>query len=326
MTGSRLRYAGRRLAQAVPVVLAMVVFNFALLHLAPGDAADVLAGESGSATPEFMAQLRAEFGLDRPLPVQLGFYLRQVLSLDLGFSFRHKLPVLDLILSRLPATLVLMGTAITLAVTLGILLGVLAARHVNTWVDGVVSVFALLSYATPIFWIGLMLIVLFGIHLGWLPTHGMALAGTGVRGLAYALDVGRHLILPAATLSLFYVALYTRLMRAAMLEVYTLDYVQSARAKGLGEGRVALKHVLRNALLPVITMAGIQVGHVLGGSVLVETVFGWPGLGRLAFESVFARDVNLLLGLLLFSSLLVVLANLATDLLYSVLDPRIAVR
>jgi len=307
-------------------VLAMVVFNFALLHLAPGDAADVLAGESGSATPEFMAQLRAEFGLDRPLLVQLGFYLRQVLSLDLGFSFRHQLPVLDLILSRLPATLVLMGTAIAVAVTLGSLLGVLAARYVNTWVDGVVSVFALLSYATPIFWIGLMLIVLFGIHLGWLPTHGMALAGTGVAGLAYALDVGRHLILPAATLALFYVALYTRLMRAAMLEVYTLDYVQSARAKGLGEGRVALKHVLRNALLPVVTMAGIQVGHVLGGSVLVETVFGWPGLGRLAFESVFARDVNLLLGLLLFSSLLVVLANLATDLLYSVLDPRIAVR
>jgi peptide/nickel transport system permease protein len=320
VTGSRLRYAGRRLAQAVPVVLAMVVFNFALLHLAPGDAADVLAGESGSATPEFMTQLRADFGLDRPLLVQLGYYLGQVLSLDLGFSFRHKLPVLDLILTRLPATLVLMGTAITLAVTVGILLGVLAARYVNTWVDGAVSVFALLSYATPIFWIGLMLIVLFGIHLGWLPTHGMALAGTGVTGLAYALDVGRHLILPAATLALFYVALYTRLMRAAMLEV------QSARAKGLGEGRIALKHVLRNALLPVVTMAGIQVGHVLGGSVLVETVFGWPGLGRLAFESVFARDVNLLLGLLLFSSLLVVLANLATDLLYSVLDPRIAVR
>jgi peptide/nickel transport system permease protein len=326
VTGSRLRYAGRRLAQAVPVVLAMVIFNFALLHLAPGDAADVLAGEAGSATPEFMAQLRADFGLDRPLLVQLGYYLRQVLALDLGFSFRHKLPVLDLIVTRLPATLVLMGTAITLAVTLGMVLGVIAARYVNTWVDGVVSVFALLSYATPIFWIGLMLIVLFGIHLGWLPTHGMALAGTGVTGPAYALDVGRHLILPAATLALFYVALYTRLMRAAMLEVYTLDYVQSARAKGLGEGRIAVKHVLRNALLPVVTMAGVQVGHVLGGSVLVETVFGWPGLGRLAFESVFARDVNLLLGLLLFSSLLVVLANLATDLLYSVLDPRIAVR
>ena len=326
MTGSRLRYAGRRLAQVVPVVLAMAVFNFALLHLAPGDAADVLAGESGSSTPELMAQLRADFGLDRPLLVQLGFYLRQVLSLDLGFSFRHQLPVRELLLSRLPATLVLMGTAISLAVTLGIVLGVLAARYVNTWVDGVVSVFALLSYATPIFWIGLMLIVLFGIHLGWLPTNGMTRAGTGAAGLAYALDVGRHLILPAATLALFYVALYTRLMRAAMLEVYTLDYVQSARAKGLGEGRIALKHVLRNALLPVITMAGVQVGHLLGGSVLVETVFGWPGLGRLAFESVFARDLNLLLGLLLFSSLLVVLANLATDLLYSVLDPRIAVR
>lgn len=326
MSSSRPRYAGRRLLQAVPIVLGMMVFNFFLLHLAPGDAADVLAGEAGSATPEFMTQLRADFGLDRPLPTQLLLYLKQGLRLDLGFSFRHKVTVRSLILSRLPATLILMGAAILVAVSAGVLLGVLAARRVNTWVDSAVTVFALLSYATPIFWIGLMLIVLFSIHLGWLPTHGMAAVGAGEGGGAYALDVGRHLVLPATTLALFHVALYTRLMRASMLEVYSLDYVQAARAKGLTEGHVAFKHVLRNALLPVVTMAGVQVGHVLGGSVLVETVFGWPGLGRLAFESVFARDVNLLLGLLLFSSVLVVLANLVTDLVYSVLDPRIAIR
>jgi peptide/nickel transport system permease protein len=323
---SRLGYAGRRLLQAVPIILAMAVFNFLLLHLAPGDAADVLAGEAGSASPEFVARLRADFGLDRPLPLQLFFYVKQVVTLDLGFSFRHRTPVLSLILSRLPATLILMTAAIGLSVGLGILLGVLAARHVNTWVDNAISVFALLSYATPIFWIGLMLIVLFAIQLGWLPTHGFAAVGAAGSSLAHALDVGRHLVLPATTLALFYVALYTRLMRASMLDVYGLEYVQSARAKGLSERRVAVKHVLRNALLPVVTMAGIQVGHMLGGSVLVETVFGWPGLGRLAFESVFARDINLLLGLLLFSSILVVVANLVTDLLYSVLDPRITVR
>ncbi len=321
----RLRYAGRRLLLAVPIVLGMAVFNFLLLHLAPGDAASVLAGEAGGVTPELMSQLRADFGLDRSLPMQLLIYLQHVVSLDLGFSFRHRTSVLSLILTRLPATLLLMGAALALSVLGGVLLGVLAARRVNTWMDNVISVFALLSYATPIFWIGLMFIVLFSIHLGWLPTHGMAVAGAGTTGWAHALDVARHLILPAMTLALFYVALYTRLMRASMLEVYTLDYVQSARAKGLPEGRIAFKHVLRNALLPVVTMVGLQVGHMLGGSVLVETVFGWPGLGRLAFESVFARDLNLLLGLLLFSSVLVVIANLVTDLVYSVLDPRIAV-
>ena len=321
----RLRYAGRRLLLAVPIVLGMAVFNFLLLHLAPGDAASVLAGEAGGVTPELMSQLRADFGLDRSLPMQLLIYLQHVVSLDLGFSFRHRTSVLSLILTRLPATLLLMGAALALSVLGGVLLGVFAARRVNTWMDNVISVFALLSYATPIFWIGLMFIVLFSIHLGWLPTHGMAVAGAGTTGWAHALDVARHLILPAMTLALFYVALYTRLMRASMLEVYTLDYVQSARAKGLPEGRIAFKHVLRNALLPVVTMVGLQVGHMLGGSVLVETVFGWPGLGRLAFESVFARDLNLLLGLLLFSSVLVVIANLVTDLVYSVLDPRIAV-
>src|SRR5262245_56313227 len=303
----------------------MAVFNFVLLHLAPGDAAGVLAGEAGGVTPEVMAQLRADFGLDRPLAIQLLIYVGHVLSLDLGYSMRHRMPVFSLIMSRLPATLLLMSVALALAVLGGVLLGVLAARRVNTWTDSANSVFALLSYATPIFWIGLMSIVLFSIQLGWLPTHGMAtVAGTG-GGPAHALDVARHLILPAMTLALSYVALYTRLMRASMLEVYALDYVQSARAKGLPERRVAFKHVLRNALLPVVTMVGLQVGHMLGGSVLVETVFGWPGLGRLAFESVFARDLNLLLGLLLFSSILVIAANLVTDLLYSVLDPRIAV-
>lgn len=320
-----VRYLAWRLLQAIPIVAGIAVFNFMLLQLAPGDAADVLVGEAGGATPEYIADLKARFGLDQPVPVQLGKYLWNVARLDLGFSFRHNMPVVDLILSRLPATLLLMGAAIVLAFSLGVLLGVTAARHVNRPLDTVISVCALLAYATPIFWIGLMMILLFSVQLGWLPSSGMRTIGADLTGLTYAIDVARHLVLPATALSLFFMALYTRLMRASMLEVYSLDYVTTARAKGLTERRVAFKHVLRNALLPMVTMLGLQIGSMLGGSVLVETVFGWPGLGRLAFEAVFQRDNNLLLGILLLSSVLVVIVNVVIDLTYARLDPRIEV-
>jgi peptide/nickel transport system permease protein len=320
-----IRYLAWRLAQAIPIIAGIAVFNFMLLQFAPGDAADVLAGEAGGATPEYMAELKSRFGLDQPLPVQLGKYLWNVARLDLGYSFRHNMPVVDLILSRLPATLLLMVAAIVLAFTLGVFLGVTAARHVNRPLDTIISVGALLAYATPIFWIGLMMILLFSVQLGWLPSSGMRTIGADISGVAYLVDVFRHLVLPACALSLFFMALYTRLMRASMLEVYSLDYVTTARAKGLSERRIAFKHVLRNALLPMVTMLGLQIGSMLGGSVLVETVFGWPGLGRLAFEAVFQRDNNLLLGILLLSSVLVVIVNISIDLLYARLDPRIDV-
>lgn len=318
-----IRTVRRRLLQVIPVILGIVVFNFALLHMAPGDAVDVIAGESGAADEEYVALLRQQYGLDQPLPVQLGRYLWQVLQLDLGHSFRHNMPVLDLILERLPATLLLMLAGLSLSLALGIGLGVLAAWRVRTPTDTAISIFALLSYATPTFWIGLMFILLFGVTLGWLPTTGMESIGAGHTGLARALDVGRHMLMPGVTLALFYMAIYTRLMRASMLEVYGQDYVRTAQAKGLADGRIAFKHVLRNALLPVVTMAGLQVGSLLGGSVLVETVFGWPGLGRMAYDAVFQRDFNLLLGILLLSSVLVVVANLIVDMLYALLDPRI---
>lgn len=320
-----LRYLLHRLAQAVPIVVGIAVFNFMLVHMAPGDAVDVLAGEAGGASPEYVEQLREKFGLDQPLPVQLGRYLWNVATLDLGFSFRHNMPVVEIILGRLPATLLLMVCAIVLAFSLGVLLGVTAARYVNRTLDRVISVGALLAYATPIFWIGLMLILLFSVRLGWLPSGGMETIGADLSGWAWVADRMRHLVLPSVTLALFYMALYTRLMRASMLEVFGLDYVTVARAKGVPERRVAYRHVLRNALLPMVTMLGLQVGSLLGGSVLVETVFGWPGLGRLAFEAVFQRDFNLLLGILLLCSVLVVLVNILVDLLYARLDPRIEV-
>lgn len=320
------QYLIRRLLQAVPIIAGIAVFNFCLLQLAPGDVADVLAGEAGGATPEYMAQMRTKFGLDQPVPVQLGKYLLNVAQLDLGYSFRHNMPVIDLVLSRLPATLLLMVAAIAVAFGLGIVLGVTAARNVNRPIDTIISVGALLAYATPIFWIGLMMILLFSVKLGWLPSSGMYTVGADLSLAGHILDVARHMVLPTVALGLFFMALYTRLMRASMLEVYGLDYVVTARAKGLSETRVAFRHVLRNALLPMVTMLGLQVGSMLGGSVLVETVFGWPGLGRLAFEAVFQRDNNLLLGILMLSSVLVVIVNIVIDLLYARLDPRIDMR
>lgn len=314
----------RRLAQLVPVVLAIAALNFALAKMAPGDAADILAGQMGHATLEFTEQLRREFGLDLPVLEQFVAYMGRVARLDLGVSLIQQQPVIDLIADRMPATLLLMLSALGLAIATGVALGVAAARRQGTWVDNLVSVGALLVYATPAFWLGLMLIVLFSIRLDLLPSGGMMQIGVAMGPLEAALDVARHLVLPAATLGLFYAAVYARLMRAAMLEVYGQDFITTARAKGLSERVIAWTHALRNALLPVVTLAGMQVGHLLGGSVLIETVFGWPGLGRLVFDALVQRDLNLLLGILFVSSVVVVLANLAVDLLYGLLDPRIA--
>ncbi len=321
----RAGYVLRRLLLAVPVVFAIVVLNFLLLHLAPGDAAQVLAGEAGSASPEYIAQLRQRFGLDRPLALQLLLYAKNVLSLDLGFSFRHNLPVLDLIAGRLWPTLLLMLTTLVVSVVTGIVLGLLAAARAGSWQDTLISILALVSYATPLFWVGLMLIVVFSLKLDWLPTSGMETIAAFYDGWTRVADIGRHLVLPALTLSLFYMALYVRLMRAVMLEQAGMDYVTTARAKGLSETRITLSHVLRNAVLPVVTMAGVQVGSLLGGSVVVETVFAWPGLGLLAFQSLLARDLNLLLGIFFLSACLTVAVNLAVDVVYTLLDPRINV-
>ena len=320
-----IRYIFRRLLQAIPIVLAIIVLNFFLLNMAEGGAVDVLAGEAGSATPEYMAELRAKFGLDQPLPVQLLVYLKNILSLDLGYSFRHDMPVSVLIVDRFWPTLLLMVSTIIMAVLFGILLGLLAAINLNTWKDAVISVFALITYATPLFWVGLMMIVVFSINLRWFPTSGMENIAAFYEGFDRFVDIAQHLVLPTITLSLFYLALYTRLMRASMLEQYGQDYVVTARAKGLPERRITFGHVLRNALLPVVTMAGVQVGALIGGSVIVESVFAWPGLGMLAFESLFARDLNLLLGIFLISSVLVVVVNLIVDIIYCFLDPRIEI-
>lgn len=314
-----------RLAKAAVVILAIVVCNFLLIHAAPGDPASVIAGQSGAADERFLAQLREQFGLDRPLYVQLWIYLKGVLTLDLGFSHRQQLPVWTLIQARLPATLLLTGTAFVFAIVTGVTLGALAARRVGRWADSLITVIALTFYATPLFWIGLMLVLVFSVWLEWLPSFGMSSVGVELHGMAVVLDVAQHLLLPALTLGLFYLAVYARLTRATMLEVADQDFVKTARAKGVPEGRVLRAHVLRNAMLPVITFAGIQAGQLVGGAILVETVFAWPGIGRLAFDALLARDYAVLLGVFFCTSVMVVAFNLVTDLLYAVVDPRVEV-
>lgn len=319
----RLLFVAKRLIHAVPVIFGIVVVNFLLLQLMEGDAVDALAGEAASATPEYMAQLRQKFGLDQPVYIQLLAYVRNVVVLDLGYSFRHDMPVLDLIMTRFWPTLLLMGATLSIAMAMGIVLGLLAATGLNGWRDTIISVLALVSYATPLFWVGLMLVLLFSVRLGWLPTSGMETIGAFHEGWDRVVDIARHMIMPVTALSLFYMAAFTRLMRASMLEQSNMDYVTTARAKGLTERRIVWGHVLRNALLPVVTMGGVQVANMLGGSVIIESVFAWPGMGLLAFEALFARDLNLLLGIFLFAAFLVVAANLLIDILYTFLDPRI---
>ena len=326
MGGAALgRYVVRRLLQTVPVVLGVVVLNFLLLQLAPGDLATVLAGEAGGAPKEYIDQLRQRFGQDQPVLVQLLNYLRNLAVLDLGYSFRQSAPVLNLLLARLWPTLLLMGSTLLLSLSLGVGMGLLAALWVRTWKDHVISVAAIIFYATPLFWIGLMLILVFSIKLGWFPTSGMEDVVAFNEGFARVVDIAHHLVLPTITLSMFYLALYARLMRASMLEQRGLDYVTTARAKGIPERTIIVRHVFRNALLPVVTMAGIQFGSLLGGSVVVESVFAWPGLGQLAYQSLFARDFNLLLGIFFLSACLVVIVNLLVDLIYVLLDPRIRI-
>jgi peptide/nickel transport system permease protein len=320
-----LGFLARRLFKAFAVVVGVIIVAFFIVRLAPGDPASVIAGQSGAADAQFMAQLREQFGLDRPLLVQLGIYLRGILSFDFGYSHRVQQSVLTLVGERLPATILLTGTAFIFSLAAGISLGAVAARRVGTTTDSLVTVLALTFYATPIFWVGLIFILLFSVWLNWLPALGMYSISAGYTGFRAVLDVATHLILPALTLGLFYMALYARLTRSSMLEVASQDFVRTARAKGMREGPILRQHILRNSILPVIGFAGVQAGQLVGGSILVETVFSWPGIGRLAFESLLARDYNLLLGVFIVTSAMAVIINLITDVVSALIDPRIEV-
>ncbi|CZZ87370.1 ABC transporter permease [Bordetella ansorpii] len=318
-----IRFLLSRVLRAVTLVALVVVLNFLLVHSAPGDPVETIAGSMGGMSEAAMTALRQQYGLDKPLLTQLGLYLAQMFSGDLGYSYYFNLPVADLIAQRVPATLLLVVSSVLCAMVLGTALGVLSARRPNGLLSQAVTLVSLVGFAAPVFWTGIMLIILFAATWPIFPVGGMRAVDAVQGGWRDVLDVAHHLVLPTLTLSLIHLAQYSRLARASMLDVLGADYVRTARAKGLPEFLVLYKHALRNAVLPVVTLVGLQFGNVLAGAILVETVFNWPGLGRLASDAVLRRDYPTILGTLLFSSLVVVVMNQLTDLCYRLVDPRI---
>jgi len=330
LTGSRgiavvLAVAGW-LAKFVAVVLVIATFSFLLVHAAPGDPAQVIAGQSGAADDKLLSQLREEYGLDKPYIVQLATYLKRVVTLDLGYSYRQQRPVLTLLAERMPATLLLTGSAFLLALIVGITLGTLAGVRAGKWSDMMLTVISLLFYAMPVFWLGLMLVLLFSVQLDWLPAFGYVTIGVPMTPIARARDILWHLTLPVMSLAAVYLAIYARLMRSSVIDITHQDFIKTARAKGLKQGRVVVRHILRNAILPVVTVAGMQAGSLVGGAVVIETVFAWPGLGRLTYDAVLQRDYPVLLGIFLVMSVIVIILNLVTDATYRLVDPRVTTR
>jgi peptide/nickel transport system permease protein len=319
----KLRFIAMRLVKTLLVTAAVVLLSFFLIQVAPGDAATVMAGQAGYADEAFMASLRAEYGLDQPLPVQLARYVERVAQGDLGVSYVRREKVLTIILERLPNTLLLAAFALLVAAAGGIALGAAAARWPGSARDNAVTVLSMIFYSVPQFWLGMMMVLVFAVWAPWLPPFGIETMGADYTGFARVLDVARHMLLPGMTLALYFMASYARLTRAAMIEVADQDFVKTARAKGISERQVQRRHVLRNALIPLVTYAGLQASILVGGSVLVENVFSWPGIGTLAYQAVQSRDNPLLLGIFIVTAVLVSLFNLMTDIGYSLVDPRV---
>lgn len=314
-------YLLRRLAQLVPTVAAILLVSFLLLHLAPGDPVLALAGDNGDAA--YYAAMRERFGLDEPLPTQLATYAGNVLRGDLGNSYVQGRPVAELIAERLPATFLLAGCALVLSTLVGIALGMVSATRRGRWLDAGLSATTLAVYAAPLFLVGQLAILLVALRTGWFPVQGMSSADRTGGGAGQVVDVTRHLALPALTLAAQETAVIARLTRAGVSEELDRDYVRTARAKGVCERRVLFRHALRRPLLPIVTVLGGRAGHLLSGAVLVEAVFGWPGIGRLLVTAIQTRDAPVVLGVFLLVAVTVVVANLVTDLVYARLDPRI---
>lgn len=313
----------RKVSYSLLLLLAVIVLNFLLLHIAPGDPVETLVAEMGGATPELIDQLRSDYGLDKSFPLQLLNYILRMAKGDLGMSFTYDQPVVKLIMGRLAATMILVLTALMLAVFFGTILGIMAAQKPKSFFSGFVTLISLAGYSAPVFWTGIILLILFSYLVPIFPSFGMNEVGRSGNMLSHFLDVLHHLVLPALTLASIYLAVYSRIARASMMDVLGSDYIRTARSKGLSERVVVYKHALKNAVLPVITMAGLQFSQLIAGAVVVETVFSWPGMGQMAFEAILRRDHTLLLGILFFSTLIVIVVNLLTDMSYRLLDPRI---
>jgi peptide/nickel transport system permease protein len=315
------RYIVFRVLQLIPVVFVVIALNFFLIHLAPGDVSILLAGED--ANPEYMKEIQVTYGLDRPFHEQLLRYFGQVLTGDLGQSYRSRQPVIDELMARVPPTLLLVGMSLLIAVVVGTWGGTMIARRPGSFVDTAVSTLSISLFSIPVFWLGLMLILFFGVQLRLLPSSGMWTAGGPREGLPMVLDLLAHMVLPVTTLSTVWIGQYIRLARTSVSEVLAESYITTVRAIGFPERRVLLHYGLRNALLPIVTVLGLQLGLILTGAVLTETVFSWPGLGREIYEAILARDTPVILGAFILMSFTVALASLVTDLLYAALDPRV---
>ena len=315
------RYIAGRLAQTLPTVAGILLVAFLLIHLAPGDPILALAGEHGD--ERYYAFMRERYGLDRSLPEQLLAFGRNVLGGDFGTSYVHGRPALAVILERVPATLLLLTPALLLSSIAGLLVGAWSARRAGRFGDLCATVASLALYAAPAFWLGQLVILLLALRAGLFPVQGMTSAGSGVAGLSRAADIAWHLALPMLVLAAQELAAVARISRASLIEELATDYARTARAKGVPERTVLSRHALRRALLPVVTVIGSRLGQVLGGTVVIEIVFGWPGLGRLLLTSLQARDAPVLLGIFFLGALAVMLANLLTDLVYGLLDPRV---
>ena len=319
-------YVLERLLQSILLVFVVIIFNFKIMHLAPGDPAAYLLGSQAGTDPEYLSLLRKRYGLDEPIHIQLLSYISSVLQGDLGVSFRSGGPTAAVIFSRLPATFLLMIPAFVLSILIGTALGVTASIRRGSGIDYAITSLALIGFSIPTFWLGLVLMLFFSLQLNWLPSGGMLTTGVTLSGWSLAVDLARHMVLPVLTLSAAFIAIFARVARASMLEVLRQDFIVTAWAKGLKAKRVYVRHALRNALLPLTTLAGLNFGYLFAGAAVTETIFSWPGIGRLVFDSTIARDYPIISGLFLIVSVLVILSNFITDLVYSFFDPRIRTR
>jgi peptide/nickel transport system permease protein len=313
----------RRLTQYIPMILAVIIVTFLLVRLAPGDPTYILVGEVGDES--FVRATRERLGLDKPLYEQFVIYISNVFRGDLGYSYLRSEPVAKLIVERIPATLLLVLTAMFISALIGIIVGTIAAAKRGA-ADLTLSTLSIVGISIPYFWLAQIILIIFAVWLGVFPLGGMVSVGHEYQGLQYFIDVVYHLTLPAMTLAIFNIAFTTKITRGSVQEALTQDYILTARAKGIPESRVVFRHALRNALIPVVTYTGFNTGVLLVGAILTETVFAWPGMGSLLYDSIRLRDYPVVLGIFIYGSIIVVLANLLVDILYGILDPRIRLR
>ena len=317
------RYVIRRLLQAIPLLFAISVLTFAIVEIAPGDAAQMYIDPDKGADPEYIQRVRESLGLDQPVYVRYGAWLARTLSGDLGFSFRTRRPAALEIGDRLPNTLLLGGASLALSLVIAIPIGVISALRRYTLLDYVLSTLALVGISVPVFWVALLLVQVFSIQLNWFPAVGMHSVRENYEGWAAVLDVLHHMILPTVVLSLAQTASWSRYQRSALLEVLGQDYIRTARAKGATERRVIGLHALRNSLIPMVTLIGLSVPTIVTGAFITETIFAWPGMGRLGVESINGRDYPIIMAVTMLSALLIVAGNLFADIAYAWVDPRI---